>query len=94
MFLPGLHTMAGLIYGYKEIDPVDVVDDIECPVLFIHEEEDAFVTEEETRELYRTSDNPRDEIWEITDAEHSEGFLIDPEEYIGKVIGFLERVME
>jgi dienelactone hydrolase len=93
MFLPGLHAMAGLIYGYEEVNPVDVVDDIKCPILFIHEEEDAFVTTEETRELYRASDNPRDEIWEILNAEHSEGFLIDPEEYIGKVIGFLERVM-
>jgi dienelactone hydrolase len=93
VFLPGLYVMAHIMYGYELVNPIDVVDDIKCPILFLHEEYDAFVTTEETYELYRASGNTRDEIWEVMGAEHSQGFLTRRGEYIGKVTGFLERVM-
>ena len=93
IFLPGLYVMSGLIYDYELVNPVDAVDDITCPILFIHEEYDEFITAEDNHELYRTSDNPEDEIWEVIGSEHSHGFLTGPEEYIEKVTGFLERVL-
>jgi pimeloyl-ACP methyl ester carboxylesterase len=93
VFLPGLYVMSHIMYGYELVNPIDIVDDITCPILFLHEEYDAFVTREETYELYQASGNTRDEIWEVTGAEHSQGFLIRPGEYIGKVTGFLDRAM-
>ena len=39
------------------------------------------------------SGNPQNQIWQIMDTEHSQGYLTDPEVYIEKVTGFLERVM-
>ena len=93
VFLPGLYVMSRLIYGFELVNPIDVVGDIYCPILFIHEEHDAFVSTEETYELYRASTNPQNEIWEIADTEHSQGFLSGPEEFIEKVTGFLERIM-
>ena len=93
IFLPGLYVMSHLIYDYELVNPIDIVDEIKCPILFIHEEYDAFTTTEETYELYHASDNVQDEIWEVIDAEHSEGFLIGQGEYIKKVVGFLEKTM-
>lgn len=93
VFLPGLYVMSRLFYGYELVNPIDIVDDIECPILFIHEEYDAFTTMEETYEMYQASGNPQDEIWQVMGAEHSHGFLTGLEEYIDKVTGFLERVM-
>ena len=93
IFLPGLYVMSSLVYGYDLVNPVDVVDDIKCPILFIHEEHDPFVTLEETYELYRASDNPRDEIWQVMGAEHSHGYIVGQGEYIEKVTEFLDEVM-
>jgi len=93
IFIPGLRIMAGVVYDFELINPIDVVADINCPILFIHEEYDAFTTTEETNELYRVSGNAQDEICEVIGTEHSEGFLSGPEEYIERVTGFLERVM-
>jgi alpha/beta superfamily hydrolase len=93
IFLPGLHVMSYLIYDFRVVDPLDRVADIPCPVFFIHEENDAFTTIEETYELYRASGNHKSQIWEIKGTEHSLGYLSGPEEYIEKVTGFLERVM-
>jgi dipeptidyl aminopeptidase/acylaminoacyl peptidase len=93
IFLPGLYVMSHLIYGYELVNPIDIVDDIKCPILFIHEEFDAFVTMEETRELYRASGNPRDEIWQVMGAEHSQGYIVGQEDYIEKITEFLDTTM-
>ncbi|HEY97728.1 MAG TPA: alpha/beta hydrolase [Dehalococcoidia bacterium] len=93
VFLPGLYVMSNVIYGYELINPIDVVDDIKCPILFIHEEFDAFVTMEETYELYQASGNPRDEIWQVMGAEHSHGYIVGQEEYIEKITEFLDMAM-
>ncbi len=92
-FLPGLYVMSNIIYGYELVNPIDIVDDIECPIFFIHEEYDAFTTMDETYEMYLASGNGHNEIWQIKDAEHSHGYISGPEEYIEKVTGFLEKVM-
>ena len=94
IFLPGLYMMSSLIYDYDLVNPVDAVADVACPILFIHEEYDEFITMEDTEELHRASNNAEDEIWEVIGAEHSHGFLVGQDEYIEKVTGFLERVLE
>ena len=92
-FIPGLWVTTRLFYDYHAIDPIDRIPDITCPIFFIHEENDAFTTTEETNELYRASRNPQNQIWEIKGTEHSLGYLSGPEAYIEKVVGFLQRVM-
>jgi dipeptidyl aminopeptidase/acylaminoacyl peptidase len=93
VFIPGIRMMAGVVYDYELINPIDVVSDVNCPILFIHEEHDEYTTSEETLKLYRASNNAENEIWEVSDSEHTQAYFNHPVEYIEKVTGFLERVM-
>lgn len=87
-FLPGIFLMAGIVYGYDRIDPIDVVKDVKCPILFIHEEADDLTSLEDAYSLYETSGNPEDEFWVVPDAEHCQGYNTDPEAYIDSVTSF------
>jgi pimeloyl-ACP methyl ester carboxylesterase len=89
IFIPGLLIMTRLIYGYEMINPVDVVADISCPVFFIHEEYDEFITLEETRQLLEASGNPANRLWEVPGVEHSQPYRTFPVEYVGRVDGFI-----
>lgn len=91
-FLPGGLLFTHLFYDFHPVDPIDVMPDVDYPVLFIHEENDEFVTMEETGLMYRASTNPASEIWEAADAKHSEGFRVHPQQYIDKVDGFLQKI--
>jgi pimeloyl-ACP methyl ester carboxylesterase len=88
-FMPGLLFMTGLLYDYDIVNPVDVVADIDCPILFIHEENDVYIRQEEVRRLYQISNNPANEFWEIGGVEHSRSYRNLSEEYIKKVDDFL-----
>jgi pimeloyl-ACP methyl ester carboxylesterase len=91
MFIPGCFLMTKLIYGYELVNPIDVVGDIQCPILFIHEELDEFTSLEETERLYNAATNPANEIWEVKDSDHSQAFLNYPEEYTGKISSFVMK---
>jgi alpha/beta superfamily hydrolase len=91
IFIPGLFLMTKLLYGYEMINPIDVVSKIQCPTLFIHEENDEFTTLEETERLYNASSNPANEIWEVSGSEHSRAFRNYPEEYVNKIHGFIMK---
>jgi pimeloyl-ACP methyl ester carboxylesterase len=90
MFIPGIHFMTDFIYNYELINPIDVVDKVTCPILFLHEEYDKFTSWEETQELYRASNNAENEIWEFNGSEHTQAFTVHPVEYVEKLTGFLE----
>jgi pimeloyl-ACP methyl ester carboxylesterase len=89
LFTPGLLFMTQLLYDYDVVNPIDVVADIECPVLFIHEENDIYIRQEEVRQLYEASGNPANEFWEVKGAEHSRPYRNFPEEYIDRLDKFL-----
>jgi pimeloyl-ACP methyl ester carboxylesterase len=89
LFMPGTQFFTWAIFGYHMINPIDVVDEISCPILFIHEDNDATITTQEVRRLYEVSANPANEFWEVTSANHSEGFKVHPSEYVEKVTTFL-----
>ena len=93
VFMPGLEIMTGVVYDYELINPIDVIGDINSPILFIHEENDEYITWKEAQKLYRATNNAENEIWEFNGSEHTKAFLDHPEEYIEKVTGFLDRVM-
>lgn len=93
IFLPGLLLITRLIYDYEMVNPVDVVGEVACPILFVHEESDEFITWEETNRLFRASGNPADEIWEISGALHSESYRTFPAEYIERVGSFIQMAL-
>jgi len=88
-FVPGLLFMTRIIYDYDMVNPIDVVDKVACPILFIHEELDESIKWEEANKLFRASGNPANEIWQISNTEHSHGYRTHPLEYIEKVDTFL-----
>jgi len=88
-FVPGLVLMTRLIYHYQLINPGDIVADIRCPVFFICEEKDPFITPEDNRRLYNISGKPADSIWEVAGAEHSQSYRTSPGDYIERVDDFV-----
>lgn len=93
-FIPGVLTMARLIYDYDLVNPIDVIADVSCPVLFIHEEYDELISREEMHQLFMISTNPANEFWEVSDAEHSQSYKTHPAEYIERVDNFLSTKAE
>ena len=87
-FIPGLRLTVKLFYGAVPEDPIKIVPDITCPILFIHEQNDNLTTSQETNQLFQAAKNPADEIWEIPGALHSEGYKTDPVDYVNKVNAF------
>jgi dienelactone hydrolase len=92
-FIPGGLFMARIIYGYHMVNPVDVIHNVTCPILFIHEENDEFITRGETLKLFRASGNPDNEVWEVSDTLHSQAFRTHPIDYIERVDGFITRAL-
>jgi len=88
-FRPGISLMRGIIYNDDPVNPVDVIADVPCPILFIHEENDVVVTSEEMHHLFRVSSNPANEFWEVSDADHSQSYKTSPAAYVEKVDLFL-----
>lgn len=89
---PGGVFFSRVLYGYKVVNPIDVIPAVDCPILFIHEEYDLYVNSEETRRLYKSTVNPANEIFEVSGAQHSQGFRTKPQEYIEKVDEFLSKI--
>jgi pimeloyl-ACP methyl ester carboxylesterase len=92
-FLPGGKFFTHWLYDFTMINPIDVVPDVDCPILFVHEENDAFINSEETQRLCRASPNPASEIWEVPGAEHSQAFKTHPVEFINKINEFIGRTI-
>ena len=88
-FAPGVFLMVKIIYGYEKVDPVDIVADVECPILFIHGEADDLIPVSDVYQLSKASDNPLDQLWIAPSATHCQAYNTDPPGYIARVRGFL-----
>jgi pimeloyl-ACP methyl ester carboxylesterase len=87
----GTFIAAKLIYGYEKINPIDVVADINCPVLFIHGEADNRIPASDSEKLCLASTDPRSEVWIVPGAEHCQGYNTSPL-YVDNVASFLRGV--
>lgn len=90
-FMPLGVFFCRVLYDFVQIDPIDIIDKVECPVLFIQEENDAFTRLEETQQLLEASANPANEIWEAKGARHSQAFCLHPQEYVDAIDNFLKK---
>ena len=93
IFMPGLISLTRVFYHYHEVDPVNVISNIKCPIFFIHEEKDNFVSREEMSQLFRVSKNPANEIWEIANALHSQGYTQNPVLYVDHLDEFITATL-
>ena len=93
IFLPAVRIAARLFSGYKEINPIDVVSKIQCPIFFIHEGDDDLVSASDDIALAKASDNPTDVLWQVSDTVHVEAYRNYPEEYVTKVSEFFNSAL-
>ena len=94
IFLPAVRIAARVFFGYSEINPIDVVSKIQCPIFFIHEGDDDLVSAADDIGLAKASDNPSDMLWQVSDTLHVEAYWNYPEEYIAKVTNFFNSALK
>ncbi|MFZ2036182.1 MAG: alpha/beta fold hydrolase [Dehalococcoidales bacterium] len=92
-FLPAVRVAAEVFYGYKEINPIDVVRKIQCPIFFIHEQDDDLVSTADDVALDKASGNPADVLWEVDATLHVETYRNYPSEYVTKVSEFFNSAL-
>jgi len=92
LFAPGVLLMTRIMYGYEMVNPIDVVADVSCPILFIYEENDNLTSLEDTYQLFEASGNPANELWVIRDAEHSQAYKKYPSKYVEAITNLFTAV--
>jgi fermentation-respiration switch protein FrsA (DUF1100 family) len=77
----------------RRVRPVDYVGRLSPrPVLFIHGERDSYIPHEQPGELFEAAGEPK-EIWMAPGSDHAVARLDHPDEYIGRVLAFLDRYL-
>lgn len=88
VFVPGVQLAARVFYGYKAVNPIDVVNKIRCPILFIHEEDDDLISTVDDLELAGKSGSPTNTLWQVEGTAHSRAYQTHPAEYVARVDAF------
>lgn len=94
IFLPGVQLAARLFYGHQPVNPIDVVGEVKCPILFIHEEEDNIVSTGDNMKLMDASGRPTNSLWQVEGTAHSEAYRTYPVEYIAKLDAFFRVALD
>lgn len=98
MHLPGwlVHVAslcARIRYGYffRQMRPIDSLEDNEIPILFIHGEKDDFILPRHSENMQKATKG-YSEIHVIPEATHAASVLTAPEDYQRYVEGFLRTI--
>ncbi len=94
VFVPGVQIAARVFYGYDSANPIDVVGKINCPIFFIHEENDDLVPNQEVVSLFDASENPSNSYWQIPGTLHSRGYKNYPTEYVARLDKFFHAALK
>jgi pimeloyl-ACP methyl ester carboxylesterase len=89
-FLPGVQLAAIVFYGYQPVNPIDVIDQVRCPILFIHEEDDDLVSTLDNLELENKSDHTASTLWQVENTAHSQAYQTHPVEYVNRLDSFFQ----
>ncbi len=76
---------------FSKVRPVEVIEQIQQPVFFIHGEDDPVVSAEESKELYNLSVNPENRIWIVPDTEHVNIYRKMSTAYANRVTQFFQK---
>ncbi|MCL6451249.1 MAG: lysophospholipase [Acetobacteraceae bacterium] len=63
------------------------------PALFIHGERDQVITRENSDQMFELLDSPGKEYWRVPGSYHLTAYALHPQEYAGRVVGFLQRAL-
>ncbi len=94
VFLPAVQLAATVFYGYQPVNPIDIVGKVNCPIFFIHEENDDLVSTGDDVRLTDTSGNPTNAFWQVEDATHAEAYQTHPDEYVTRVDAFFRSALK
>ena len=78
-------------YAMKDMRPILSLSENEIPILFIHGEDDAFITPDNSRRMYECTKGKR-ELRLIPGAQHAESILKSPDLYEAYVREFLQSL--
>ncbi len=92
-FLPGVQLAATVFYGYQPVNPIDVIDEVRCPIFFIHEENDDLVSTLDNIELENKTDHSASTIWQVAHTAHSQAYQTHPVEYITRLDSFFQSAL-
>ena len=73
-----------------ELRPIDRIDAVSAPLLFVSGTEDQHTSIAETRRMFHRAPQPK-ELWEVSGAGHVDLLRFAPHEYESRVVGFLKR---
>lgn len=76
-------------YWTSEVSPIDYVNNIQKPVLFIHSEPDRFIPASMTQALYEQKRGPK-QLYLAKKGAHAQSYNENPEEYEAQIKLFLE----
>ncbi|MFJ8256198.1 alpha/beta hydrolase [Peribacillus asahii] len=76
-------------YWTSEVSPIDYVNNIQKPILFIHSEPDRFIPASMTQALYEQKRGPK-QIYLAKKGAHAQSYNENPEEYRAQIELFLE----
>lgn len=94
MFTGTFISIAHCIYGSERVNPVDIVTDVDCPILFIHGSADERIPYTDSAELYNVgvvAGRADDELVVVAGAMHTQSYKTDPVSYIDNVAGFVGK---
>ncbi len=76
-------------YWTSEVSPIDYVQNIQNPVLFIHSEPDLYIPVEMTKALYEKKEGPK-RLYLAKRGGHAQSYNENPEEYEAQIKAFLD----
>jgi pimeloyl-ACP methyl ester carboxylesterase len=62
------------------------------PIFFIHGQKDSYIRPEQTQKLFQLTHPPR-HLWIVPKAKHNQSAIVEPDRYIARTIGFLEKYL-
>lgn len=91
MWLTSLYSKIFLNINLSELSPINNVESIEAPMLFIHGEKDSQISVEQSEILHENA--PSSELWIVKNADHGMSFSANPKEYENKVMTFFDKYL-
>ncbi|MFT4416954.1 alpha/beta hydrolase [Fredinandcohnia humi] len=77
-------------YSIKDVSPINVIQNVKNPVLFIHSAKDDYILPEMTKELYQMKDGPK-QLLIAEKGKHAYSFADNKEAYERVIDDFLSR---
>ncbi|MGI2335486.1 MAG: alpha/beta hydrolase [Dehalogenimonas sp.] len=91
VFAPMAVQLGPMVCGLEQSNAIYTTQRVKCPILFINGDADSVVPPDDAEELKSLSAHQLSEVWIVPGAGHSLPYKTDPQGYINKVKGFLDK---